>query len=179
MSHPCSSIRGSDMLAAMTSSPPRSRYCLVALGPHQNGLPWMHTLVQQGGALEAPSTRPTILRYQIIVSLASEELRKSSSPTSSASGRLSKLRECKVFRYVTAHPEGAAALTSKYLEDVKPPRKFSPHTHSCNSRKRARSTDRRGPPNRGSGREMQGMGSRTLTKSPPSRREGVGLAKGN
>ena len=58
-------------------------------------------------------------------------------------------------------------LTSTYL-DVKPPKKFSLHTHSFNSRKSARCTPRRRQPNRDSGREMWGKGSRTFTKSPPS-----------
>ena len=67
---------------------------------------------------------------QMIVDLASEELRQSSL----ASGRLSNFeRECKVRRYVKAQPKEAATLTSKYPEDVKPPKKFTPRRRPPNA----------------------------------------------
>ena len=63
---------------------------------------------------------------QIIIILASFE--RAPSPTSSDSARMSKVRECKMRSYAKAHPQEAAELTSKYTEDVKLPRKFSPYT---------------------------------------------------
>ena len=92
--------------------------------------------------------------------------KRAPSSTSSASGRLSKWRVCKMRRYVKAQPKEAAALTSRYPEYVKTSQKVQPvHTFISLTKEKARSTARQRLPNRGSGREM---GSRTLTKSPPS-----------